>query len=119
VIADRGRMFNQIGREVGDAFALSTSRRQQLALAQRRLQTAAEGAKEEINRTRAGEGLPLEVINSVDLLVEAREAMIRALIEYNLSQFRLFVAIGQTPDVANPDPVRADKTGDIRIPVSK
>jgi len=108
VVAERGRMFNQIGREVGDAYAMSASRRQQLALAQRRLQTAAEGAREEINRTRAGEGLPLEVINSVDLLVEAREAMIRALVEYNLSQFQLFVAIGQTPDVALPDPLRTD-----------
>lgn len=115
-IAVRGLTFNQIGREVGDAFAMSASRRDQLALAQRRLQTAAEGAREEINRTRGGEGLPLEVINSVDLLVEAREAMISALVEYNLAQFQLFVAVGQTPNVALPDPLRGDGADRISSP---
>lgn len=105
-IADRGLTFNRIGREVGDAYAKSESRRQQFELARRRLRTAAEGSREEINRTRGGEGLPIEVINSVDLLVEAREAMIQSIIQYDLAQFQLFVAIGQTPHVGLPDPQR-------------
>ncbi|HTI52570.1 MAG TPA: TolC family protein [Planctomycetaceae bacterium] len=105
-IAVRGLTINQIGREVGDAFAMSASRRGQLDLALRRLETAADGAREEITRTRGGQGFPLEAINSVELLIQAREALIQALVQYNEAQFELFVAIGQTPHVGLPDPQR-------------
>lgn len=105
-IAVRGLTQNQIGREVGDAFVRSRARREQLRLAQRRLQTAVDGAREEVNRTRGGEGLPLETINSVELLIDAREALIRVLVGYNEAQFELFVAVGQTPHVGLPDPTR-------------
>jgi outer membrane protein TolC len=105
-IAVRGLTQNQIGREVGDAFVRSRARREQLRLAQRRLQTAVDGAREEVNRTRGGEGLPLETINSVELLIDAREALIRVLVGYNEAQFELFVAVGQTPHVGLPDPSR-------------
>ena len=62
--------------------------------------------REEINRTRGGEGLPLEAINSVNLLVDARDEIIAALVGYDLAQFQLFVAIGETPNTALPDPLQ-------------
>jgi len=105
-VARRGLILNQIGREVADAYAFWLARRQDLDFARQRLKTAVEGAGEEIARTRGGESLPLEAINSVDLLVTAREELIAALIGYDLSQFQLFIAIGQTPNAAVPAPVR-------------
>ncbi len=72
----------------------------------RRLNTAAKGAKEEIARTRGGEALPLEAINSVNLLTDARQELVRAVVAYDLAQFQLFVAIGETPSAALPDPKR-------------
>ncbi|HET6323085.1 MAG TPA: hypothetical protein VFG04_00180, partial [Planctomycetaceae bacterium] len=72
----------------------------------RRLKTAADGAREEIARTRGGEALPLEAINSVNLLTDARQELVRAIVAYDLAQFQLFVAIGQTPSAALPDPKR-------------
>jgi len=105
-IAQRGLVLNQIGREVTDAYAQFQARRQELDLARGRLETAAAGAREEINRTRGGEGLPLEAINSVNLLVDARDEFIAALVGYDLAQFQLFVAIGETPNAALPDPLQ-------------
>ena len=69
-------------------------------LARKRLRTAANGAREEVERTRGGEGLPLEAVNSINLLVEARDEYIRALVGYDVAEFILFVAIGETPNVA-------------------
>lgn len=103
-IAARGLMYNQIGREVSDAYLSTAARREQFELARQRLETSARGAREEIRRTRGGEGLPLETINSVDLLIEAREAIIRTLVDYNRAQIELFVAVGQTPHVTIADP---------------
>jgi outer membrane protein TolC len=106
-LARRGLVLNQIGREVADAYAQSEAQRQQLEFARGRLRTARAGAREEIDRTRGGEGFPLEAINSVNLLVEARDEFIAALVGYDLAQFQLFVATGQTPSVALPDPQKA------------
>lgn len=107
-IARRGLMLNQIGREVTDAYAEFQARRQQLDLARGRLETAVAGAREETSRTRGGEGLPLEAINSMNLLVDARDEFIAALVGYDLAQFKLFVAIGETPNAALPDPLRTN-----------
>jgi outer membrane protein TolC len=105
-VAQRGLVLNQIGREVADAFAQVEARRQQLDLARQRMQTAVNGAREEVDRTRGGEGLPLEAVNSINLLVEARDEFIRSLVGYDLAEFALFVAIGETPNVALPDPLK-------------
>jgi outer membrane protein TolC len=104
VIAARGRMANRVAREVGDAYAKSESRKRQVSIAQQRLQSAIAGAHEELERTRGGEGLPIEALNSVRLLGEAGLALVEAIGGYDLAQFELFVAIGQTPHSALPDP---------------
>lgn len=109
-VARRGLVLNQIGREVADAYARVDARRQQLELSKGRLQTAAAGAREEIARTRGGESLPLEAVNSINLLVEARDEIIAALVAYDMAQFELFVATGQTPHTALPDPLQAAPT---------
>jgi outer membrane protein TolC len=110
-VAQRGLVLNRIGREVADAFVLSERRRQELDFAMRRLKTAVDGAREEIARTRGGEALPLEAINSVNLLTDARQELVRAIVAYDLAEFQLFVAVGQTPQAALPDPKRP---GEIR-----
>jgi outer membrane protein TolC len=106
-VARRGLVLNRIGREIADAFVLSERRKQELDFVMRRLNTAANGAREEIARTRGGEALPLEAINSVNLLTEARQELVRAIVAYDLAQFQLFVAVGQTPGAAMPDPKRS------------
>jgi outer membrane protein TolC len=115
-VAQRGLVLNQIGREVADSYAQLQARRQQLDLARGRLETARAGAREEIDRTRGGEGLPLEALNSVNLLVDARDEFIAALVGYDLAEFQLFVAIGETPNAAVPDPLQANAGQPTRPP---
>jgi hypothetical protein len=45
-------------------------------------------------------GLPIEVVNSLDLLTRARQDVVTATIDYDEAQFRLFVALGNPPDIA-------------------
>lgn len=96
-IARRALTQAQVRREVAEAFALSEAMRQKIVITRERLQTAERGAWEELVRTRGGEGLPIEAIDSMDLLSEARQDAISALLAYNTAQFRLFVAVGETP----------------------
>jgi len=107
-IAERGRVANAIAREVGDAWAAVETKRRQVGLARQRLESAIDGAREELVRTRAGEGLPIEAINSVNLLGESGRALVEAVGGFDLAQFRLFVALGQTPHAALPDPARRE-----------
>src|SRR5262249_31892793 len=105
-IAARGLVANRIAREVGDAHARVEATRRQLVFARERLRSAVQGAQEELQRTYSGEGLPIEAINSVNLLGEAGRALVEAIAGYDLAQFQLFVALGQTPHAALPDPAR-------------
>jgi outer membrane protein TolC len=107
IISSRALFANRVGREVGDAYARSEAWRRQVEVARARLATAVTGAREEVARTRGGEGLPIEAVDSINLLAEAGQALVEAIANYNLSQFELFVAIGQTPNAALPDPTAA------------
>jgi outer membrane protein TolC len=100
--SERTQTMNLIQDEVAEAYGISAARRQQMEIAQRQFASADAGYREEITRTRGGVGLPIEVVNSLDLLTRARQDAIAATIEYNQAQFRLFVAIGNPPGVALP-----------------
>jgi outer membrane protein TolC len=108
-IAARGLTINRIAREVGDAYARSESHRQQVIMARERLGRARTGAREELARTRGGEGLPIEALNSVNLLAEAGRALVEAIGGYDMAQFELFVVLGQKPHAALPDPLPTAK----------
>jgi outer membrane protein TolC len=98
--AERQRIVNEVEREVADAYNLSASRLRELQVAQRRVRSAIEGFQRDLNRIRALQGLPIEVLNSAELLVQARQTLLRAILGYNESQFQLFVALGQPPPAA-------------------
>jgi outer membrane protein TolC len=100
--ANRIRMINQIRREVAAAQADAVARRREVDYAILQLQTAEIGFVEEVRRARGGEGLPIEGLNLIDLLVDAREDLIRATVAYNQAEFRLFVALGWPPIMAVP-----------------
>lgn len=101
-IIEQARMLTRIRREVTDAYALSAARRQQVEINQRRLLTAEAGFREDYRRIRGGVGLPIEVLNSMSLLIRAREQLIRSTLEYDRAQFELFVGLGQPPVPATP-----------------
>ncbi len=52
--------------------------------------------------------LPIELLNSFDLLANARVEYIDAIVDYNRAQFAMYVALGQPPanSLAHPVPVK-------------
>ncbi len=103
-VTQRSLLINQIRKDVTEAFALTQARRQQVVLARQRMFPAVEGVREELERIRGNEGLPIETLNSVEILATARQDLISAIVGYDLAQFQLFVALGQTPGASSPDP---------------
>ena len=101
--SQRVQTMNTIQDEVAEAYGVSLARRRQMEIAQQQLATAQAGFREELTRTHGGVGLPIEVVNSLDLLTQARQEAIAAIVEYDQAQFRLFVALGNPPAVALPN----------------
>ncbi len=95
----------RVRREVTEALAAVQAARRRIDSADLQLEAALRGQAEELNRTRAGEGLPIEALNSVNLLASARQDAVHAVVTYNLAQFQLFAAIGDRPAGNTPDPV--------------
>jgi outer membrane protein TolC len=96
------RLLNLVRREVVAAYGRADAGLRRVGIARQRLASAEAGFREDLRRIRGGQGLPIEILNSVERLGQARVALIRSLLEYNRGQFELFVALGQRPTNACP-----------------
>jgi outer membrane protein TolC len=96
-VMQRSLVMAQIRRDVTSHRAESLARRREVDVSWIQLSAAERGATEELKRTLAGEGLPIEAINNVTRLAESRRQLISAVIEYNRAELKLFVAMGQVP----------------------
>ncbi|HEX4148809.1 MAG TPA: TolC family protein, partial [Pirellulales bacterium] len=96
-IYQRLRMENQVRREVTSAYATALAVRRQVEVSLRRIVEAELAFEEDFRRLLGGNALPIEVLNSVQLLIGARESLINAFVNDNRAQFELFVALGQPP----------------------
>ncbi len=109
---ERDELFNAraqtqavVRREVASAYADAVAARRRIDVADRQLAAALRGAEEEMIRTRAGQGLPIEALNSIKLLAQARQDAIIAVVDYDIAEFRLFAAVGGVAGQRTPDPV--------------
>ncbi len=111
-VAERSRTINLIREQVTSAKADALSRRGPIDLARRSIQSAELGYKEDLSRTKEARGRPIEVLNNLRLLAVARVNLVKATIEFNQAQFRLFVALGSPPPVgSSPGPVGPPPVG--------
>jgi outer membrane protein TolC len=100
VTAERLRTLDVIRAEVAEALALVGTRRREIDIARRRIETAQHAFEQDLKRAKNLEGRPIEVLDSAKLLNAARQDYVGALIGYNRAQLLLFVALGQPPTVA-------------------
>lgn len=98
--AERTRAVNGVRQEVIASYGLLQGERIQIQITQRQLKDTEEGFREEFQRLRGAEALPIEVLNSVGQLGFARKELIKAVTAYNQAQFRLLVATGISPTQA-------------------
>jgi len=103
----------QIAAEVVAAAADIASYRRQMELAEESIVTAAQSYELNEQRIRASEGLPIELLQSISALAEARTAYTSAVANYNRAQYRLLRAMG------NPAGVPAEPAPELPSPAIK
>lgn len=86
--------LNLIRAQVAEAHARSAARPLQIDAAEKAVRSSTEAYTEDLARIKGGQGLPLEVIDSLRLLGRSRYEYLEAIIDYNRAQFQLWTAIG-------------------------
>ena len=88
------RRLDQVAREVSETQTQAIHRKQRIKIAQQAILTAENSYERNLRRIRDAQGLPLEVLQSVQALENARRAYLEAVSDYNQSQFQLQWALG-------------------------
>ncbi|GAB5443688.1 MAG: hypothetical protein Fues2KO_40370 [Fuerstiella sp.] len=88
------RRMDDVAREITDAHTQVLQRDRRMAVTERAIQSAENSFTRNLSRIRDGQGLPLEVLQSVQALEDATLAYADAVIAYNEAQFRLQWAMG-------------------------
>jgi outer membrane protein TolC len=96
-LAERLEAVDRVRRETAEAIADGAAHRLAVDVARKEMATATSSYREDLLRIRNKEGRPIEVLISANQLATARLNFIRAIIEHDIAQFRLHVALGQPP----------------------
>ncbi|GIW94567.1 MAG: hypothetical protein KatS3mg110_2608 [Pirellulaceae bacterium] len=90
----QARRMDQVAREVVEAATQVKARKDQIRTAESGVQAALDSYQRNMARVRGGQGLPIELLQSLQALDEAQRDYVRALYDYNEAQFRLQRALG-------------------------
>ena len=88
------RILDQVTKEITDAYTQISHRNQRIQLTQQAIETAQNSFELNLSRIREGQGLPIEVLQTIHALEEAQRAYLNAVVDYNEAQFRLQWALG-------------------------
>ncbi len=88
------RVMNEVAREIVQAYAQIQARHRQIAISEQAVQRATTSFDRNLLRVRDLQGLPIETLQSIQALDQARREYLRALVDYNTAQFRLQRALG-------------------------
>jgi outer membrane protein TolC len=83
-----------VAREVVESYAQVQARQRQIAVAEQGITAAQQSYERNLQRIRNVQGLPIEVLQSIQALDAARREYLRAVVDYNTAQFRLHRALG-------------------------
>lgn len=86
--------LDRVAREVVEAHSQTGSRRRQIATAEDAVKFAQGSFQRNFERIKEAQGLPLEVMQSIQALAQAQREYLRTMIDYNAAQFRLHHALG-------------------------
>jgi outer membrane protein TolC len=83
-----------VAREVTEASAQVRCRRDQIAIAEQGVSVAGQSYRLNSERIEQAQGLPIEALQSIQALDQARHEYLRSVIDYNAAQLTLLRAIG-------------------------
>jgi outer membrane protein TolC len=98
-------VLDRVRAEVAEAYARTHARYAQIGTSEQAVRTGTDGFREDLDRIRGAVGLPIEVLDNLNLLARARTEYLNSIVDYNVAQFQLFVALGQPPADALAHPV--------------
>lgn len=90
------RLMDRVAREINVAHAQVRSRKGQIAVAESAVEAATESYDRNTTRINEGVGLPIESLQAIQALDQARREYVRTVVDYNAAQFRLHRAVGWT-----------------------
>ncbi len=88
------RVMNEVTREIVQAHAQVQARHRQIGISQQAVERATASFERNLRRVRDLQGLPIETLQSIQALDQARREYLRALVDYNTAQFSLQRALG-------------------------
>lgn len=88
------RAMDRVAREISEAYTQASQRRKRIEIAQDAILTAEQSYERNLNRIRDGQGIPLEVLQSLQALEAAQRAYLEAVAEFNRAEFRLQWSLG-------------------------
>lgn len=94
-----------VAREVVEAATQVQQRRQQVDIARQAVALGLDSYRLNLQRIEHAQGLPIEVLQSIQALLQARREYLRSVVDYNAAQFTLQRALGWQVDqmaVARP-----------------
>lgn len=116
-------ILNLVRADIAEAYARTHARYAQIGVYEEAVRSGYMAFHEDLDRTRlmvGAEGttrvLPIELLNSFQLLADARLDYIDAIIDYNESQFAMYVALGQPPADALARPVPTEGVAPANLP---
>jgi outer membrane protein TolC len=102
---------NSVRAEVAQAHARVAARLIQIDAAEKAVRSSGEAYTQDLTRIKGGQGLPLELMDSLRLLGRARTEYLDAIVDYNRAQVQLWVSLGRPPADRLARPVPADVPG--------
>jgi outer membrane protein TolC len=97
------KVMNQVSREIVESHAQVQARHRQIAISQQAVERAVASFDRNLARVHDLKGLPIETLQSIQALDQARREYLRALVDYNSAQFRLHRALGWPVDISDMD----------------
>lgn len=101
-------VLNQVRAQVAEFHGWVAARYLQIDTGEKAVRASHDAYTQDLTRIRGGQGLPLELVDSLRLLGRSRYEYLDAIIDYNRAQFQLWVALGKPPANCLARPVPAE-----------
>lgn len=88
------QVMDQVASEIAESHAQVEARQSQIKLAEGGITAAQDSYRRNSERIRDAQGLPIETLQSIQALDQARRQYVRAVADYNRAQFQLQRALG-------------------------
>jgi outer membrane protein TolC len=104
-----GFIRDRVATEVVTAHADVASYRRQVEIGRQAMESAGESYQLNAERIQQGEGLPIELLQSITAMVNTQNGYTAAVANYHRAQYRLMRAVGEPP-AAQPRPEQVELT---------